>query len=91
MKSLGRTNNGGYIIEMSQDEFTTFLRLQSTINGHPYYFGDNLHRDLDGTDLSKVLTALDNLFQARSNIQFLKDSIDSLDSLLGTIVKEEKE
>lgn len=96
MKTIGRTTNRGdkneFIILVPFEEYSAFVKLQATVNGNSYQFWDVDRIDLDGTDLSPVLDALEQMFRARANITVLRDAINELDKLLGSVDKEgEKE
>ena len=85
MKTIGRTNSG-MIVEMSQQEYQQFLVLENTLSGRNLFFPDPFV-DLDGLDLSKVMSALVGLCRTRQNINSLKNSILEIDKALGTVLE----
>lgn len=90
MKTIGRTNEGNVLVEMSREEHGEFIGLCQVVAGNKYFW---LHDgDMDGTvDLSNVFKALSNLYQAKLHVESLKSAINFIDSAFGGVMKKEED
>lgn len=91
MKTIGRTDEGKILVEMSQEEHNEFVRLEMSIDGN-YYFG-GFQRGLSGKDLAPVFGALGDLATAKQSVSSLTFYINKLSEIFGKThtVKEQNE
>ena len=86
MKEIGRTNDGAYLVEMSQEEATTFAALESTITGN--FTLDTVflrNKAILGRDLAPVLQAI----RRWCELQFLLNDMDQRISELRSALEGE--
>ena len=76
------TNDKGYLVEMSDDEYRSFRRLESSVNGLPYESFDRFPM-MQGTDLSNVFKALNDLFDIKISMNKVKEYVNFLDNVFG--------
>lgn len=88
MKTIGRTNNGNMLVEMSREEHGEFVRLAVVFSSsNSFWFTDG---NLDGADLSLVFKALANLYSARHSINEIEAAVYLIKSYFGNIIEKEQ-
>ena len=84
MKTIGRTNDGGYIVEMNSKEHNVFARLAGIESGWTTY--DTIALDystsFDVADLSNAFAAIRTYTHIRANVNQLRKDVESLDNAL---------
>lgn len=83
MRTLGTTVDGNYIVEMTADEHWSFVKVEASINNAPFDMVRLSYPKLNGTNLAPIFNALDDLFDAKTSINRLKEYINFLDNALG--------
>ena len=91
MKTIGRTDQGNAIVEMTDEEYIEFLRLENIIVNKRFYF-DAPQRNFRGADMSPVFKALSELANAKQSIRTIQEYINTLADYFGKVeLPEEKE
>lgn len=85
MKTVGTTPEGNFIVEMSGDEYRSFVRLEKSIDGSSYVGFSSPYPTLLGKDLSPVFKALFDVAETKQSIYQMKEYINFLDSVFGNI------
>ena len=79
MKTLGRSDNGGHIVEMTQSEYVSFTQLERALSGSEE---SDWHRSLDyrlnGTELSRALLIIREWTEGHFLINSLQNHINRL-------------
>lgn len=88
MKTIGRTNENNYLVEMSIEEYREFVRLEASVNGSDYYPFFDFNQSLKQTDLSKVFKAFSDLSNAKISIYKLQEYINFLANTFGGYKKD---
>lgn len=90
MKTIGRTEEGNCIVEMTADEYREFINLENAILDGQFYF-DAPRMNLRGAELSPIFKALNELVSAKQSITRLQGYINTLADYFGKIKSTEKE
>lgn len=81
MKTIGKTIENKFLVEMSYEEYSEFRRLEDSIDGRYTQFEGNF----GGTDLSPIFKALSDLSTAKQSVSSLKSYVDTLVKYLGEV------
>ncbi len=84
MKTIGRTEEGNVLVEMTADEYGEFIYLENVVVGGGFYF-DAPRKNFRGVDLSPVFKALNELATAKHSITTLQGYINNLANYFGKV------
>lgn len=90
MKTLGRTDEGNCIVEMTADEYREFINLENAVVGGQFYF-DAPRMNLRGIELSPIFKALNELVSAKQGITIIQKYVNTLADYFGKVQTPEKE
>jgi hypothetical protein len=82
MNDLGRSKQGGFIVELSEDEYVTFTQLERALNGDESDWYKSMDYRLRGTDLSRTLVVIRNWTEGLFYINSLQNYINQLKNTL---------
>ena len=83
MKTIGRTEEGNAIVEMTSEEHYEFIRLEDVLSQKGYL--DSPSRNLRGVEMSPVFKALNDLVTAKYSISILQGYINNLAAYFGKV------
>lgn len=90
MKDIGRTNEGSYIVEMSQPEYSTIYELQRMLEGETSTDMFRMYPDLqNNNDLSPVFMAIRTFIEGGFCINAFQNYINRLKQATGIARVEE--
>lgn len=82
MKTIGTTPEGNYIVQMSKEEHISFARLEAAVMGKDYRPFE-YSPFMQGTELSPVFGALNDVFELKISINKIREYVDNLYSVFG--------
>jgi len=84
MKDIGRTNEGNYIVELSQSEYSTIYELQRMLDGETSVDMFRMHPELrDSSDLSPTFMAIRAFIEGGFYINALQNYVNRLKQATG--------
>ena len=89
MHSIGRDDDGGYIVRLTLDEMSAFLSLGKAIEGK--CSGDDVADTLENQGFPEVSTALGCVMRYAHNLLMLNDAKASIEAAIASFKGEGRE
>ena len=84
MKDIGRTNEGNYILELSQPEYSTIYELQRMLDGEASIDIHRMYPELrNNNDLSPTFMAIRAFIEGGFYINALQNYVNKLKQVTG--------
>lgn len=79
MKGIGRTENGGHLIEMTQEEYREFVVLQDAVEGFGYPSMDKSHYGfMESFDFTKTFHVIRAYYRERFLINQFQELLNTM-------------
>ena len=82
MKTIGRTNEGDYLVEMNSDEHRVFAMLAQVEEGWTEIEAYHVHQEISFIDLSTPIGAIRHYVQSRTRLIELQNLLNDVEDIL---------
>lgn len=81
METIGRTNDGKFIVEMTRDEHKALAQLHEAVSGRDWHFMDTSFMEIN-SDMKDAIVAVKSFALTKNVVNSMKSAIEEIDSAM---------